>query len=92
MNIINLTNPDKDPVDGDEILKTQGSLEIRYTYSSDKRSEEEKARLWRDEELRKSDGIMSISDHSQLAAYTAYRKKLRDWPSTEDFPDTKPTL
>ena len=92
MNIINLTNPDKDPVDGDEILKTQGSLEIRYTYSSDKSSEEEKARLWRDEELRKSDGIMSISDHSQLAAYTAYRKKLRDWPSTEDFPDTKPEL
>ena len=92
MNIINLTNPDKEPVDGDEILKIQGGLEIRYTYSSDKRSEEDRAREWRNEELKKSDSIMLISDHSQLAAYTAYRKKLRDWPSTSDFPDTKPTL
>ena len=92
MNIINLTNPDKEPVDGDKILKIQGGLEIRYTYSSDKRSEEDMAREWRNEELKKSDSIMSISDHSQLTAYTAYRKKLRDWPSTSDFPDTKPTL
>jgi len=92
MKIINLTNPNKEPVDGDEMLKSQGGIEIKYTYSSDKRSKEEIARLWRDEELMKSDGIMSISDHSQIAAYTAYRKKLRDWPSTSDFPDTKPEL
>lgn len=92
MEIINLTNPDKEPVDGDKILKRQGDLEIEYTFASDKQSKEEKARLWRDEELMRSDGIMSISDHSQLAAYTAYRKKLRDWPSTSDFPDTKPEL
>ena len=92
MNIQNLTNPDKDPVDGDQILKVQGGLKIYYTYASDKRSKEDIAREWRNEELRRSDKIMSISDHSQLAVYTAYRKKLRDWPSTEDFPDTKPEL
>tara|TARA_Y100000766_G_C18737408_1_gene521810 strand:+ start:89 stop:367 length:279 start_codon:yes stop_codon:yes gene_type:complete len=92
MTIINLTNPNEDPVDGDLLEKRQGGLTLTYTYSSDKRSEEEIAREWRDEELRRSDGIMSVSDHSQLSAYTAYRKKLRDWPSTEDFPKTKPTL
>ena len=92
MTIINLTNPNEDPVDGDQIERRQGGLTLTYTYSSDKRSEEEIAREWRDEELRRSDGIMSVSDHSQLSAYTAYRKKLRDWPSTADFPKTKPTL
>tara|TARA_R100001086_G_C11703535_1_gene222052 strand:+ start:426 stop:632 length:207 start_codon:yes stop_codon:yes gene_type:complete len=53
---------------------------------------EKRARAWRDDELQKTDWVMSISDHSQLAAYTAYRKKLRDWPSTSDFPNTKPEL
>ncbi len=53
---------------------------------------EQRARAWRDDELQKTDWVMSISDHSQLAAYTAYRKKLRDWPSTSDFPNTKPEL
>tara|TARA_B100000945_G_scaffold318854_2_gene324646 strand:+ start:471 stop:749 length:279 start_codon:yes stop_codon:yes gene_type:complete len=92
MTIINLTNPNEDPVDGDQIEKRQGGLTINYTYSADKRSEEEIAREWRNTELKTSDWIMSVSDHSQLSAYTAYRKKLRDWPSTADFPKTKPTL
>jgi len=39
-----------------------------------------------------SDWIMSIPDHPQFEAYKTYRVKLRDWPSTSDFPDTKPTL
>jgi len=92
MTIINLTNPNEDPVDGDQIERRQGGLTLTYTYSSDKRSEEEIAREWRNNELKTSDEIMSISDHSQLSAYTEYRKKLRDWPSTADFPKTKPTL
>lgn len=92
MAILNLTNPDKEPVDGDQMQKNEGNLQIFYTYESDKRSKEDIAREWRNTELNQSDYIMSISDHSQLAVYTAYRKKLRDWPSTEDFPDTKPEL
>ena len=89
---INLTNPDKDPVDGDEILETQGNLKIYYTHAEDSRSKEEIAREWRNQELLASDWIMSVSDHSQLDAYKTYRTKLRDWPNTSDFPDTKPTL
>jgi hypothetical protein len=50
------------------------------------------AREWRDFQLMSSDCIVSITDHSQHAAYITYRAALRAWPSTSDFPDTKPTL
>jgi len=48
------------------------------------------ARNWRDEQLVESDWIVPITDHPQHAAYLTYRQALRDWPSTADFPDTKP--
>ena len=47
---------------------------------------------WRDQELVNTDWIVPITDHPQHAAYKTYRQELRDWPSTGDFPDTKPTL
>ena len=50
------------------------------------------ARQWRDEQLVESDWIVPITDHPQHAAYLTYRQALRDWPSTDDFPDTKPVL
>ena len=50
------------------------------------------AREWRDSELRATDQIPAITDHPQRAAYLTYRTALRDWPSTSDFPATKPTL
>tara|TARA_X000001036_G_scaffold437921_1_gene484437 strand:+ start:1644 stop:1844 length:201 start_codon:yes stop_codon:yes gene_type:complete len=53
---------------------------------------EKRARAWRDDELQNTDWLMAVSDHPQLAAYKTYRTKLRDWPSTADFPGTKPTL
>ena len=49
-------------------------------------------REWRNQELKKSDWVIPITDHPQHSDYTAYRVALRDWPSTSDFPDTKPTL
>jgi len=52
----------------------------------------EKAREWRDKELSNSDWIASIPDHGLHDSYMTYRQALRDWPTTEDFPDTKPTL
>jgi len=92
MKIVNLTNPDKDPVEGDEILKTQGSLELRYTHSAVEIPAEDTAREWRNLELMKTDHIAQIPDWPNRDKYLAYRTKLRDWPSTSDFPDTKPTL
>ncbi len=50
------------------------------------------ARAWRDGELKSTDYIVPLSDHPQRAAYMTYRVALRDWPATEDFPDTKPEL
>ena len=53
---------------------------------------EEEARQWRDMELSSSDFIVPLSDHPQRAAYMTYRTALRNWPSTDAFPATKPTL
>jgi len=50
------------------------------------------ARLWRDKELSDSDWIVPLTDHPERASYLTYRANLRDWPSTDDFPNTKPTL
>ena len=53
---------------------------------------EEEGRMWRDSELSASDYIVPLTDHPQHSAYIAYRTVLRNWPSTEDFPATKPVL
>jgi hypothetical protein len=50
------------------------------------------SKKWRNEELKKSDWIIPITDHPERESYLVYRAKLRDWPSTSDFPNTKPTL
>ena len=47
---------------------------------------------WRDQELKDTDWIVPVTDHPQHTAYKTYRQELRDWPSTGDFPDTRPTL
>jgi hypothetical protein len=60
------------------------------TLTADDKKETEKA--WRNRELSDTDWIVPISDHPQHAAYKTYRQKLRDWPTTSDFPDTRPTL
>ena len=53
---------------------------------------EQKARTWRDSELSATDYIVPLSDHPQRDAYITYREALRQWPSTESFPDTRPEL
>lgn len=53
---------------------------------------EDAARIWRNEELEATDFIVPLSDHPQRAAYMTYRTALRDWPSTDAFPDTRPEI
>ena len=50
--------------------------------------------MWRNKELDDTDKYMSVSDYPEAnrAAMADYRQRLRDWPSTPDFPDTRPTL
>jgi len=60
--------------------------------ATDSVPEEDAARLWRDEELEATDFIVPLSDHPQRAAYMTFRTALRDWPESDDFPDTRPEL
>jgi hypothetical protein len=67
----------------DEITwDTELPLEVRSHY----------ARQWRDQQLKHTDWICAIPDHGLYTSYITYRAALRNWPSTSDFPDTKPTL
>ncbi|MBO55787.1 MAG: hypothetical protein CL886_09030 [Dehalococcoidia bacterium] len=50
------------------------------------------ARVWRNSELERTDLLMLLPDHPDKDSLTEYRQKLRDWPSTSDFPDTQPTI
>lgn len=50
------------------------------------------ARIWRDEELANTDNIAQTPDFPNRDKYLTYRQALRDWPSTSNFPDTRPTL
>ena len=53
---------------------------------------EELAREWRNMALLSSDFIVPLTDHPDHTATMAYRTALRGWPSTSDFPATRPTL
>jgi len=53
---------------------------------------EQKARTWRDSELARTDVAATVSDFPNAAAVLAYRTALRDWPSTDSFPNTRPEL
>ena len=50
------------------------------------------ARQWRDIELSSTDIAATVSDWPNRDNILTYRTALRDWPSTEDFPDTRPVL
>ena len=59
---------------------------------SDVMSPEEEGRRWRDDTLRATDTASQTPDWPNRDNIITYRAALRDWPSTADFPDTKPTL
>ena len=97
--IENLTDSSRqNPIQGDKIKiinNTTVSIKIKsynepYIKTQDDLNLE--AREWRNQELNTTDYILPLTDHPDHAAKLAYRVALRDWPSTSDFPDTKPTL
>tara|TARA_B100000029_G_scaffold199693_1_gene198008 strand:+ start:302 stop:631 length:330 start_codon:yes stop_codon:yes gene_type:complete len=49
-------------------------------------------RMWRNSELARTDSLVGLPDHPDKDKFIAYRQALRDWPSTSDFPNTRPTL
>ena len=52
---------------------------------------EDKAREWRDIELKRTDFIVPLTDYPNYTSWITYRQELRDWTVTDDFPETKPT-
>mgnify|MGYP003656845620 FL=1 len=53
---------------------------------------EEEARMWRNDELSATDTAAQTPDWPNRDNILLYRTALRNWPSTSDFPDTRPTL
>ena len=53
---------------------------------------EQEARIWRNEELNTTDTASQTPDWPNRDNIIIYRAALRAWPSTSDFPATKPTL
>lgn len=96
METINHTNPGQTPVNGDWIEIKDGNSSVKREYSAPYVATAEdlaqESRGWRDHELQSTDYVVPLSDHPQHAAYMTYRTKLRDWPSTSNFPATKPEL
>ena len=85
--------------DGKAVILEDANVSIGYTYKNKKftapvqTSEqiEGEARTWRNMELVGTDWIVPLSDYPKYAEWLTYREQLRDWPSTENFPDTKPS-
>lgn len=53
---------------------------------------EDAARLWRNLELEATDKAAQTPDWPNRDNILTYRQALRDWPSTSDFPATRPEL
>ena len=63
------------------------------TFTPPVKSQEEieaEAKAWRDSELRSTDNVAQTPDYPNRDAILVYRQELRDWPSTDAFPETKP--
>lgn len=56
------------------------------------KTKEEEEREWRDLELFRTDSLVLLPDYPYKEQLTAYRQALRNWPATEDFPDTRPEI
>jgi hypothetical protein len=78
------------PVKGDVI--TINDLKDIIDESEALKRKKEIARKTRNRILEETDWVITTTDHPQLEAYKTYRQKMRDWPSTENFPYNPPQL
>ena len=77
-----------------ELSVKNGDLFDGLNFSSPAKSTEEieeENRVWRNKELQTTDRIAQTPDYPNRDAWITYREQLRDWPSTTNFPNTKPT-
>jgi hypothetical protein len=99
MKIINITNPDQEPVSGDFVRYEydNGTFTEKHFYKYNPTEEqllkekESGEREWRDRELASTDFIVPLVDHPKHSVYMTYRQELRDYPNQADFPNgTRP--
>jgi len=86
-------DPQREPKDGDLVWKITAThkLEKRY-YDAVFIPTEEGERNWRNSELRRTDLLMLLTDYPNQSELIAYRKKLREYPESRDFPSAaRPT-
>jgi len=65
-------------------------IEKQIHINAEQDSSEAGAKHWRNSELTSTDNVAQTPDYPNRDAILAYRQELRDWPSTDAFPDTKP--
>lgn len=75
-----------------EVTQDGGSYEVVNPPNPSQETIKSDARMWRNEELANTDRVAQTPDFPNRDKYLTYRQALRDWPSTSNFPDTKPTL
>jgi hypothetical protein len=96
--ITNLTDPSRNetPQEGDFLRYSydDGSIREKHYYPLVTQSQdiidEQEGKSWRNRELQSTDFIVPLTDYPNHADWLTYRQALRDWPSTDNFPDTKP--
>lgn len=95
--VTNITSSQRNdnPQDGDLLRYSyeNGMLIEKYFVVNNQESEsnEEVARMWRNNEIASTDYIVPLTDFPNYNSWITYRQQLRDWPSTDNFPNTKPT-
>ena len=98
-NIIEGDSAFADSISDTTVVLTNEQIQIGYSYDGTdflapiltQEQQNQEARDWRDNELKSTDFIVPLSDYPNRTAWMTYRQELRDWPSTDDFPDNKPT-
>ena len=81
------------------ILATTDFVEANFEYyelfvapTSAEPTAEEEARQWRNSELSSTDTASQTPDWPNRDNILLYRTALRNWPSTSDFPATRPVI
>jgi UDP-N-acetyl-D-mannosaminuronate dehydrogenase len=95
MNTYEILNADQNVIN--TIVATEEFVAANYSFyrkltppQEEPISKEVSEKQWRDSQLSATDWIVPVTDHSKYQEYLTYRQALRDWPSTVNFPDTRP--
>lgn len=90
--VVNTIEADQDFVDAHHSGKYERVVPPAPTEEALLEAAKREARKWRDSELVATDQASQTPDWPNRDNILTYRTALRDWPATDDFPDTRPTL